>query len=100
MKLVRDLIPVLIQRHGNHCTVMQITKHDPLYKHLLIQKLLEEVIEFQGEGNIRELADVLEVMYALMRLPEYQEVSQHLQQKRQTHGQFDKGFVLMSNTKK
>lgn len=65
-KLVRDLIPDLVRAKGEVPITYQA---DPAeYRHRLRAKLLEEVDEFltaDPSGAIEELADVLEVVYAL-----------------------------------
>jgi predicted house-cleaning noncanonical NTP pyrophosphatase (MazG superfamily) len=65
-KLVRDWIPDIIRANGEEPITYQA---DPTeYRQRLRDKLLEEVNEFltAAPGNaVEELADVLEVVYAL-----------------------------------
>lgn len=62
-KLVRDKIPEMIRSQGEHPNVRIL---DPAeYRTHLEAKLDEEVAEFHKEQNIEELADILEVVYAL-----------------------------------
>ncbi|MFI5729054.1 hypothetical protein ACIA49_02970 [Kribbella sp. NPDC051587] len=65
-KLVRDRIPEIIRSHGEDPTYYQA---DPAeYRNRLRAKLTEEVTEFLAatdEDAPEELADVLEVVYAL-----------------------------------
>lgn len=68
-KLVRDNIPDIIKSRGGE----PITRilDDTEYRLELEKKLLEEaneVINASGDDRIEELADLLEVMYALMDL--------------------------------
>jgi predicted house-cleaning noncanonical NTP pyrophosphatase (MazG superfamily) len=68
-KLVRDNIPDIIKSRGGD----PITRilDDTEYRLELEKKLLEEaneVINASGDDRIEELADLLEVMYALMDL--------------------------------
>lgn len=68
-KLVRDNIPDIIKSRGGE----PITRilDDTEYRSELEKKLLEEaneVINASGDDRIEELADLLEVMYALMDL--------------------------------
>src|SRR6185312_8644578 len=63
-KLVRDKIPDLIKRRGEHVDV--ITLRGEALERALLQKLVEEVFEAQdsksGEELIGEIADVEEVI--------------------------------------
>jgi predicted house-cleaning noncanonical NTP pyrophosphatase (MazG superfamily) len=65
-KLVRDRIPEIIRSHGEDPTYYQA---DPAeYRNRLRAKLTEEVTEFLAatdEDAPEELADILEVVYAL-----------------------------------
>ena len=62
-KLVRDRIPELIEAQGQ----MPITRilDDAEYTRALEAKLDEEVEEYHRDRNLEELADILEVVYAL-----------------------------------
>ena len=62
-KLVRDKIPEIIERQGQHADTRILSEAE--YTHALEQKLDEEVGEFHKEKNLEELADILEVVYAL-----------------------------------
>jgi predicted house-cleaning noncanonical NTP pyrophosphatase (MazG superfamily) len=62
-KLVRDKIPEIITKHGGK-PVTQILGTDA-YRQELRRKLQEEVAEFCESGKVEELADILEVVYAL-----------------------------------
>lgn len=65
-KLVRDMIPAMLTAKGIPCR-HRVARHKEI-PGLLRDKLLEEVIEYMEEPSLEELADVLEVMYALARL--------------------------------
>ena len=62
-KLVRDKIPDMIKEQGEvpHIRILPAEE----YTHALEQKLDEETAEFHKEKNLQELADILEVVYAL-----------------------------------
>jgi predicted house-cleaning noncanonical NTP pyrophosphatase (MazG superfamily) len=64
-KLVRDKIPDIIMRRGDK-PVTQILDAGA-YRRELRRKLQEEVAEFGESGEVEELADVLEVVYALAK---------------------------------
>lgn len=62
-KLVRDRIPEIIERSKKK-PVIRILK-DEEYITELDRKLNEECAEYQADKSIEELADMLEVMYAI-----------------------------------
>jgi predicted house-cleaning noncanonical NTP pyrophosphatase (MazG superfamily) len=66
MKLVRDKIPEIIYVNGEIACVH--IADDDEYSSLLRQKLQEEVDEYVESGAPEELADILEVLYALAAL--------------------------------
>jgi len=62
-KLVRDKIPEIIKK-DNISPKYYAAGHEEYYKALIV-KLNEEVTEFIKSNNIEELADILEVVYAI-----------------------------------
>lgn len=63
-KLVRDKIPEIIHQRGQKATTRILDTDE--YKLALIQKLQEEVDEYIADASdVRELADILEVVYTL-----------------------------------
>lgn len=62
-KLVRDRIPEIIEGQGGKADIRILEPEE--YTHYLEQKLDEEVGEYHKERNLEELADILEVVYAL-----------------------------------
>jgi predicted house-cleaning noncanonical NTP pyrophosphatase (MazG superfamily) len=62
-KLVRDRIPEIIEARGGRA-VFRIAGEEE-YRERLERKLEEETAEFLKEKNAEELADILEVVYAL-----------------------------------
>jgi len=62
-KLVRDRIPEIMRDDGAEPTIH--TASDDEYVHRLHEKLREETDEFFKDGDVGELADILEVVYAL-----------------------------------
>lgn len=62
-KLVRDKIPEIIEKSGSRPIIRVMD--DGEYLIALRKKLDEEVLEYHESGEIEELADMLEVVYAL-----------------------------------
>lgn len=63
-KLIRDKIPEIIEASGSKA-VIEVLDNDSYHKYLNI-KLAEEFKEYQESGSIEELADLVEVVYALL----------------------------------
>jgi predicted house-cleaning noncanonical NTP pyrophosphatase (MazG superfamily) len=62
-KLVRDRIPEIIASRGARPITLVLDQDE--YRLELQRKLQEEVAEFAQSGQVEELADILEVTYAL-----------------------------------
>ena len=62
-KLVRDKIPAIIEAQGERPNIRILDEGE--FSQLLEEKLDEEVGEFHRDRNLEELADILEVVYAL-----------------------------------
>ena len=62
-KLVRDRIPEIIAAAGHHPKTRFLD--DAEYISELRRKLVEEVEEFNTSNNAEELADILEVLFAI-----------------------------------
>lgn len=62
-KLVRDKIPEIIEAQGERANIRIL--EEPEYRLCLEQKLDEEVREYHEGKNLEELADILEVVFAL-----------------------------------
>jgi len=62
-KLVRDKIPQIIQADGKSPIIRTLSEEGYLQE--LDKKLNEEVAEYQADKSIEEMADVLEVLYAI-----------------------------------
>ncbi len=63
-KLVRDNIPDIIRAAGETPITRTVSSEE--YAQLLRSKLLEEVQEFLEAGDLEELADLYEVMLAIL----------------------------------
>lgn len=62
-KLVRDRIPDILKKQGQ--TPVTRILNDDEYVEGLIDRLCEEVDEFDQDRNAEEMADILEVLMAL-----------------------------------
>lgn len=69
-KLIRDKIPQIIEKSGKSCICETLS--DELYIKMLNEKLQEEFNEYLANGSVEELADMGEVMHAIL---EYKNVS-------------------------
>ncbi len=93
-KLVRDRIPEIIEADGKICMTEILSDED--YLHFLDAKLNEELAEYQESKSLEELADLLEVMQAVVKargwtLDQLEQVRQNKAKKR---GSFDKKLLL------
>ncbi len=93
-KLVRDNIPEIIKKDGKTAKVH--IADDKEYDKRLKEKLLEEANEFAASGDPEELADVLEVIYAIAINKGIHKVQLEsiVQKKRNEKGSFEKRIVL------
>ena len=87
-KLVRDKIPEIIEASGKKF-VIEIAD-DETYERKLEEKLQEELDEYLETKDIAELADLVEVVRALLTLRgmAYQELSELRQRKLEERGGF------------
>ena len=63
-KLVRDRIPEIIEASGKTCLTEILSDED--YLKMVDAKLDEELSEYHQDQNIEELADLTEVIYAVV----------------------------------
>ena len=94
-KLVRDRIPEMIRAQGETPVVRVLDEAE--YRRCLEDKLDEEVAEFHASGDIEELADILEVVYALCRAKGHtlEELREVCLAKREKRGGFDGRIFLI-----
>jgi predicted house-cleaning noncanonical NTP pyrophosphatase (MazG superfamily) len=64
-KLVRDNIPEIIEKDGRKAVYHELSEHEFIVQ--LDKKLNEEVKEYQQDKSLEEMADILEVLYALCK---------------------------------
>lgn len=93
-KLVRDKIPDIIKAKGQ--TPVTHIADESEYWAKLKEKLSEEVVEFQEAESIEELADVLEVLDAIIALKHFDknQISAVQKKKRDERGGFEKRIIL------
>ena len=97
-KLVRDRIPEIIRESGKNC-VTSVLPEDT-YLSMLDEKLNEEVAEYQESKSLEEIADILEVIRAIVsaRGSCVEEVEDIRLQKRSARGGFEKRILLSEVT--
>ncbi len=93
-KLVRDRIPEIIEKQGKTCVTEILTQQD--YLRMAEEKLNEELSEYQQSKSLEELADLLEVMEAvvLARGNTWEELIALRDEKRQNRGGFQSHMML------
>lgn len=93
-KLVRDRIPEIIEADGKICICETLSDAD--YIDLLDQKLNEELAEYQESKSLEELADLLEVMQAVVKARGWtlEELEQLRADKAARRGGFEKKILL------
>ncbi|MGL5411359.1 hypothetical protein [Cetobacterium sp.] len=93
-KLVRDLIPEIIEKTGQTSKTRIVTGEEKTK--YLETKLNEEVNEYLEDKNLEELADVMEVLFALADNLGYteKELIEKREEKKQARGGFKEGIIL------
>lgn len=98
-KLVRDLIPEIIEASGKKCVTRIVEQEE--YLEEIKKKMQEEALEFKESASekeaIEELADILELVYAAIHKLDvsYEQLEQIRAQKKEQRGGFSKGIYLM-----
>ena len=95
-KLVRDRIPEIIAQQGER-PIVRILEYDE-HRACLESKLDEEVAEYHADKSLEELADILEVVYALAEAMGYtrNQLIETCQKKRDARGGFSGGVFLIA----
>lgn len=93
-KLIRDKIPQIIESKGHKVIVETLNDDDYLIN--LNKKLQEELDEYIADNNVEELADLVEVVYAILKykkvnLEEFETIRK---EKVDNRGAFDKRLFL------
>jgi len=94
-KLVRDKIPEIIEGEGQIAKTT-VLDHKEFYS-ALVEKLYEEVNEFAENDNIEELADILEVIDAIIiaKGATKEQVRLIQEDKRAKRGGFEERILLL-----
>lgn len=93
-KLVRDKIPEYIRSRGGK-PIFHVASQSEHWKKLK-EKLCEEVEEFLKEENMEELADILEVLDAIVDYKKFsrKKILTIKKRKAKERGKFKKGIIL------
>lgn len=98
-KLVRDGIPAIIEAGNKNYTmnVLDGTEHEVEIKRKLIEELKEYQEASTNEEAVEELADLLELIYAVLPLHDssMEELEKVRIAKREKRGGFSKGYFLI-----
>lgn len=96
-KLVRDKIPEIIEEGGGKAEIRILS--DEEYRTFLEAKLDEEVGEYHRDKTPEELADILEVVYALATSIgcSREDLQAIYQKKHDSRGGFEKRILLISS---
>ena len=93
-KLVRDRIPEIIEADGKTCVTETLS--DSRYLEMLDAKLAEELAEYRESKSLEELADLLEVMKAVVQARgwTWEQLEQVRHEKAAQRGGFEKKILL------
>lgn len=93
-KLVRDRIPEIIHTSGRSC-LWDVLSHEE-YIRKLDEKLNEELEEYQESKSLEELADLLEVIQAVVKARGWTltQLEQVKKEKAEERGRFEKRILL------
>lgn len=96
-KLVRDRIPEIIIADGKK-PIIRILDNDE-YLRELDKKLNEEIAEYQANKSVEEMADVLEVLFAICeaRGHSVEELMEVRNEKREKRGGFEQKIFWSGN---
>ena len=93
-KLVRDKIPEIIEKAGKTAYTHILSEEE--YMTELDKKLGEEFAEYKADKSIEELADMLEVMYAIAKAKGWSvsELEAVRREKAEKRGAFERRIFL------
>lgn len=95
-KAVRDRIPEIIRESGRDCNLKVVTDNE--FLPYMKDKLIEEVNEYLENGDVEELADVLEVVNRLAELSgvDIDDLENIRLRKNNERGGFHKNIILLN----
>ncbi len=93
-KLVRDKIPEILKAAGKNCVIETLS--DEEYITMLDEKLSEGVVKYQEKKTLEDLADLLEVMGAIVKARghSWAELTAIRKKKCTEQGAYDKRILL------
>ena len=96
-KLIRDKIPEMIEQNGGKAVIRQLSHEE--FVRFLEKKLDEEVGEYHRDKTVEELADILEVVYALASLHgcTKEELLAVYDEKHEKRGGFERRLLLIES---
>lgn len=94
-KLVRDLIPSVIEKQGKIPVIKRLNNDD--FDRELDKKLLEEINEYLESGSTEELVDIYQLILSILarRNIPLEQFEYLRQEKARTNGEFVDGLYLI-----
>jgi predicted house-cleaning noncanonical NTP pyrophosphatase (MazG superfamily) len=94
-KLIRDRIPEMCLRDGKLAVTRQLDQRE--FEESLFNKLGEECDEFVESRSVEELADIFEVINAILQFKgvTFEEIDELRLKKREERGSFEKRILLI-----
>ncbi|MGM0411388.1 MAG: phosphoribosyl-ATP pyrophosphohydrolase [Bacillota bacterium] len=96
-KLIRDKIPKIIEEAGNDYEMEVLNDED--YYEALNEKLQEELDEYLESKEVMELADIVEIIYAILDHKDIsrKEFEKMRRKKKKERGGFEKKLFLLKS---
>ncbi len=100
-KLVRDLIPEIIEKRHGEKPQMKIAESDEEFRDYLLTKVVEEAVELKETKNkehlVEELADVIELIDAVLKFENLnlEDIRKVQEQKREKRGGFEDRIIML-----
>ena len=96
-KLIRDKIPEMIEQNGGKAVIRQLSQEE--FVRFLEIKLDEEAGEYHRDKTVEELADILDVVYALAAVQgcTKEELLAVYEKKHEQRGGFERRLLLIES---